>query len=59
MDEDRAQLDRMRRGLKSHYIEPNRLGPTNLEGTVWDLYQYVARMLTPEKTGRAQLRRAS
>ncbi len=59
MDEDRAQLDRMRRGLKSHYIEPNRLGPTDLEGTVWDLYQYVARMLTPEKAGSAQLRRAS
>ena len=59
MDEDREQLERMRRGLKSRYVQPNRLGPADLEGTVWDLYQYAARMLTPGKTPRTRLKRAS
>ncbi len=52
MDEDREQLDRMRRGLRSRYIEPNRLGPADLEGTVWDMYQYLARRLGAGKTRR-------
>jgi len=47
MDEDRAQLERVRRGLKSRYFVPNCLGPVDLEGTVWDMYQYMARKLTP------------
>ncbi len=47
MAEDKAQLERVRRGLKSRYITPNRLGPADLEGTVWDMYQYMARKLTP------------
>ncbi len=59
MDEDREQLERMRRGLKSRYVQPNSLGPTDLEGTVWDLYQYAARMLTPKKAPRTWLKRAS
>ena len=59
MDEDREQLARVRRGLMSRYVEPNRLGPPDLEGTVWDLYQYAARMLTPKKTRRTRLKRAS
>ena len=52
MDEDRAQLERVRRGLKSHYIVPNRLGPADLEGTVWDMYQYMARKLAPRNLRR-------
>ena len=64
MAEDRVQLERLRRGLKSHYVEPNRLGPPDLEGTVWDLFQYMARHLVPPpsrtKTKRTpHLRRAS
>jgi phenylpropionate dioxygenase-like ring-hydroxylating dioxygenase large terminal subunit len=59
MDEDREQLERMRRGLKSRYVQPNSLGPADLEGTVWDLYQYAARMLTPKKAPRKRLKRAS
>ena len=59
MDEDREQLARVRRGLMSRYVEPNRLGPPDLEGTVWDMFQYMARMLTPEKAHGTQLRRAS
>ena len=58
MDEDREQLERMRRGLKSRYVQPNSLGPADLEGTVWDLYQYASRMLTPKKTPRTRLKRA-
>ena len=59
MDEDREQLERMRRGLKSRYVQPNRLGPADLEGTVWDMYQYMARKLTPKKAPRTRLKRAS
>ena len=59
MDEDRAQLVRLLRGLKSRYVEPNRLGPPDLEGTVWDMFQYMARMLTPTKARRTRLKRAS
>ena len=59
MDEDRAQLERMRRGLKSRYVQPNRLGPANLEGTVWDMYQYMAQQLAPKTNRRARLKRAS
>ena len=64
MDEDRAQLARVRRGLNSRYVEPNRLGPPDLEGTVWDLFQYMARKLAPQKVLRKskrtpRLRRAS
>lgn len=47
MDEDRAQLERVRRGLASQYVTPSPLGPANLEGTPWNLFQYMARMLTP------------
>ena len=59
MDEDREQLARVRRGLMSRYVEPNRLGPADLEGTVWDMFQYMARMLTPTKARRTRLKRAS
>ena len=52
MDEDRAQLARVRRGLMSRYVEPNRLGPPDLEGTPWDLFQYMARKLVPQKIPR-------
>ena len=64
MDEDRAQLVRLLRGLKSRYVEPNRLGPPDLEGTVWDMFQYIARRLVPPNSRKMTkrtplLRRAS
>ncbi len=64
MDEDRAQLARVRRGLMSRYVEPNRLGPPALEGTVWDMFQYMSRQLTHrnlrgETKRTPRLRRAS
>ncbi len=49
MAEDRIQLERLRRGLKSSYVETNRLGPPALEGTVWDMFQYMGRKLAPLK----------
>jgi phenylpropionate dioxygenase-like ring-hydroxylating dioxygenase large terminal subunit len=52
MAEDRAQLALVRRGLRSRYVEPNRLGPPDLEGTVWDMFQYMARNLAPRNTRR-------
>jgi hypothetical protein len=33
----------------SRHVEPNRLGPPDLEGTVWDMFQYMARKLVPRK----------
>ena len=56
MDEDRAQLARLFRGLNSRYVEPNRLGPPDLEGTVWDMFQYMARRLVPP-TSRKEKKR--
>ena len=52
MAEDRAQLALVRRGLKSRHVEPNRLGPPDLEGTVWDMLQYMARKFTPRTVRR-------
>ena len=64
MAEDRVQLARVCRGLKSRHVQPNRLGPADLEGTVWDMFQYMARKLTPQNvsklpTRKRNLRRAS
>ncbi len=59
MAEDRAQLALVRRGLMSRHVQPNRLGPPDLEGTVWDMFQYMARKLTPKKARRTKLKRAS
>ena len=47
-EEDLEQMERLGRGLKSRYVERSPLGPPDLEGTVWDIYQYVARKLVPE-----------
>ena len=59
MAEDRAQLERVRRGLASRYVESNSLGPADLEGTPWDLFQYMARKLASKKLPRTRLKRAS
>jgi phenylpropionate dioxygenase-like ring-hydroxylating dioxygenase large terminal subunit len=43
--EDRTQLERLQRGLKSPSYVPGPLAPDHAEGTVWDIIQYMARRL--------------
>jgi choline monooxygenase len=57
--EDQEQLARLRDGLKSRYVERSPLGPPDLEGTVWDFYQYLAGKLGSDKTRKPRLRRVS
>ena len=58
-EEDLEQLERLGRGLKSRYVERSPLGPPDLEGAVWDIFQYVARKLVPDEARTPRLRRAS
>ena len=58
-EEDQEQMERQLSGFKSRYVEPSSLGPPDLEGTVWDIFQYVARKLVPGEIQRPRLRRAS
>ena len=57
--EDREKLESLQRGLQSRFATQSPLGPPDLEGPVWDIYQYLAEKLTPESTQRPRLRRAS
>ena len=59
MMEDRAQIERLQTGMRSRYVERYSLGSPDLEGTVWDIYQYLARRLAPGEFGKARLKRAS
>ena len=59
VEEDLEQMERLGRGLKSRYVASSPLGPLNLEGTVWDIFQYVARKLVTEEARGTSLRRAS
>jgi choline monooxygenase len=43
--EDRMQLERLQRGLHSPSYVPGPLAPDHAEGTVWDIIQYMARIL--------------
>jgi hypothetical protein len=43
--EDRLQLERLQLGLLSGSYVPGPLGPDHVEGTVWDIIQYMARRL--------------
>jgi phenylpropionate dioxygenase-like ring-hydroxylating dioxygenase large terminal subunit len=43
--EDRAMLESLQKGLKSRYYTPGPLAPDNVEGTIWDLSQYMGRRL--------------
>ena len=45
MDEDKQVLTRVQRGLASRSYQPGPLSARNLEGTIWDFYQYLARSL--------------
>jgi phenylpropionate dioxygenase-like ring-hydroxylating dioxygenase large terminal subunit len=44
-EEDRATLESLQRGLQSHTYVPGPLAPDDFEGTLWDIYQYMARKL--------------
>lgn len=44
-EEDRTVLERLHKGLKSRYYRPGPLAPDNFEGTIWDIFQYMARRL--------------
>ena len=57
--EDRGQLERLWRGMNSRYAERSLLGPPDLEGSIWDIYQYMARQLAPKTNRRPRLKRAS
>ena len=46
LEEDRAQLERLQTCLNSRSAERSPLGPPDLEGTVWDMFQYTAVRLT-------------
>ena len=45
MAEDKVQLANLQRGLNARSYRPGPLGPADVEGTVWDFYQYMARRL--------------
>ena len=57
--EDREKLESLQRGLKSSFKTTSRLGPPDLEGPVWDIYQYLAHNLTPGQKQKTRLRRVS
>ena len=40
--EDKAKLETLQRGLKSRTVTQGPLGPHDLEGTIWDMYLYMA-----------------
>jgi choline monooxygenase len=40
--EDRAMLEGLQKGLMTSYYEPGPLAGDNLEGTIWDILQYMA-----------------
>jgi choline monooxygenase len=53
-DEDRAVLEQLYKGLKSRYYRPGPLAPDNFEGTIWDIFHYMAsRLATDEPPDRS------
>jgi len=45
--EDRAKLETLQTGLKSRHFVSGPLAPAPFEGTIWDIYRYMARQLAP------------
>jgi phenylpropionate dioxygenase-like ring-hydroxylating dioxygenase large terminal subunit len=43
--EDRTKLEMLQRAQKTRYFRRGPLGPEDLEGTIWDFLQYMARRL--------------
>ncbi len=48
--EDKAKLETLQKGLQSSYYSPGRLAKADLEGTIYDMYQYMARHLGSDVT---------
>ncbi len=48
MDEDKQVLLRVQQGLESRLHAPGPLAAADLEGTIWDFYQYLSRKLGDE-----------
>lgn len=46
--EDRAKLETLQKGLKTKYYTGGRLAADHFEGTIWDIYQYMARKLASD-----------
>lgn len=40
--EDRAKLETLQCGLKTRYLSSGPLAPADVEGTIWDFYQFMA-----------------
>ena len=53
MDEDKQVLLRVQQGLGSRFHAPGPLASRDLEGTIWDFYQYLSRSLTASKRSRS------
>ncbi|MBX2868840.1 MAG: aromatic ring-hydroxylating dioxygenase subunit alpha [Acidiferrobacterales bacterium] len=49
MKEDKSVLLRVQKGMRSTRYQPGPLAPANLEGTIWDFYQYLARYTEPDE----------
>ena len=57
--EDKDRLEALQRGLKSGFSTQSRLGPSDLEGPVWDIFQYVAQKMVPGRAKKPKLQRVS
>ncbi len=51
MDEDKQVLLRVQQGLGSRHHAPGPLAGRDLEGTIWDFYQYLGRRLGRDASG--------
>ena len=47
-EEDRGQLERLSRGLRSRALRSGPLAPDDFEGTIWDIWQYMKRRLSAD-----------
>ena len=43
--EDKAKLETLQKGLQSHYFSPGPFSKQDLEGTIVDMYKYMATRL--------------
>jgi phenylpropionate dioxygenase-like ring-hydroxylating dioxygenase large terminal subunit len=48
MAEDKVQLEKVSRGLRSRYFQRSALAPIDFEGTTWDLYRYLSENLADD-----------
>lgn len=48
--EDKEKLETLQKGLHSRYLQTGYLAPANYEGTIWDMYQFMAARLGSQVT---------